>query len=141
MITNSEFKGTSGWVGTYSGKTPNVKNTIGAKVTSVYGYFHPTEKVFVSTIDELMDGEYTGTKPYTNYLKVTYPKRGDADYGILLNSGFYDNRALIKTVEIGQKWRLNLQIYNETGTKVPISNFEIGLWKVKYDSNLGGYTL
>jgi hypothetical protein len=43
VITNTDFKGTTGWVGTYSGETDNAKNTYGAIVESVYGEFDPNK--------------------------------------------------------------------------------------------------
>jgi hypothetical protein len=39
VITNTDFKGTTGWVGTYSGNTSNAKSAYGTTIEPVYGEF------------------------------------------------------------------------------------------------------
>jgi hypothetical protein len=96
VIANTEFKGTTGWVGTYSGRTPNAKSTYGVTVESVYGRFDEDTKVFYSVTDDLQSGVYGEDKTYTPYLKIVVPKKGEFDSPILLNTGFYDKRIAIE---------------------------------------------
>ena len=51
IVTNTEFKGTSGWVGTYNGSSANQKNVYGAKIESVYGTL--ADDGFTSVVDYL----------------------------------------------------------------------------------------
>jgi hypothetical protein len=67
MVTNTEFKGTTGWVGTYycnpARGEPNKKNKYGITIEAVYGRFRPTKEggVFSSVADELANGDYDET--------------------------------------------------------------------------------
>jgi hypothetical protein len=71
-ITNSEFKGNTGWTGTYIGPEQNQKNIVGAKVESICGRFNGT--VFQSAMDDLQNGTYSANNTYANYLQVEFPE-------------------------------------------------------------------
>jgi hypothetical protein len=51
MVTNTEFKGTTGWTATYFGPEGNLLSTYAPKVEVVYGKFRNGE--FSSVIDDL----------------------------------------------------------------------------------------
>lgn len=137
VITNTEFKSTAGWVGTYSGRTPNAKQNYGVVVEPAYGRF--VGKDFSSVIKELQEGSYNVNNKYVSYLKITVPARTSLDTPILVNTGFYDNRTLIDSVGYNEKWVLNYKILDSTGT--PVSGFDFKLREVKYDIDNGDYNL
>lgn len=140
VITNTEFKGTSGWLGTYNGDDGNLKSTVGVKIESVYGRFDEDDKIFVSVVDDLSTGQYSDEQPYASYLKIIFPAEDKGNKGILINSGFYDNRTLTKQVDYGEEWCFNYEIYNEEGTKVN-NEFEACLREVSYNTALDNYDL
>jgi hypothetical protein len=143
MVTNTEFKGTSGWLGTYSGITENVKNSFGAKISAEYGHF--LEEVgFSSVVDELSNGTYVADADYKAYLKVDFPKSNESkDYAVLINSGFYDNRTLIKEVDYGETWYFEPFVYDGSGNRIiNIQDyFNFFLREVRYDITKGNYAL
>jgi hypothetical protein len=51
IITNADFKGNTGWIGTYFGNDKNYKNLVGAKVESICGRF--VSRKFQSAMDDL----------------------------------------------------------------------------------------
>jgi hypothetical protein len=140
IITNTEFKGATGWIGTYSGSTPNAKASFGAEVEAVYGRFNNSN--FSSVVDELSNGAYDSDNKYESYLKVTFPANGSADKAILLNTGFYDNRSLIKQISYGEEWYFNADIVNSDGATVnAFTNFDFALREVSFDPTKGSYVL
>ena len=141
IITNTEFKNTSGWVGSYEGKTPNHKKECGVKVESVYGYFTTNgSNTFVSVIDDLASGEYNDSKAYQAYLKTIFPNKTQLDTPILLNTGFYDNRIVIGNISKGEQWCLEYEILNENGAKIN-NGFNFELREVSYNPIKGCYDL
>jgi hypothetical protein len=138
IVTNTEFKGTSGWVGTYTGTSANKKNIYGAKIESVYGTLTGTR--FTSVVDYLSNGTYSTSATYTSYLKVTFPTAGGSDKGVLINTGFYDNRTIIGSVEENELWYFKPTILSDTNEDVS-SNFTYELREVSYNPNTDAYTL
>ena len=145
VITNSEFKGSTGWVGTYCGKTtagatPNNRSKIGAKIDCLYGRFN-ANNIFTSAQDDLKNKTYNDDTEYQAYLKVVFQPETNTDRGILINSGFYDNRTLIGTVEQNENWILEASILSDKGSFVSLSNFTIKLFEVSYNPTTGAYDI
>ena len=146
VISNADFKtsvnqaGTSGWVGTYHGTLNNQKETYGVKVESVLGEFQTNggKTEFHSITDDFSDYSYDANKNYTPYLKIQVPKKTASTTPILINTGFYDNRALIKNVEYGETWILKANILGSDGTLS--SGFRYQLAEVDYETDNGKYS-
>jgi hypothetical protein len=126
IITNADFSGSAGWVGTYTNITPNVnakenaKAEFGVRVEPVFGRFigingSNSTKKFSSVVEELGTGAYSVKNNYKSYLKITFPERGDNEDGILINTGFFDNRTTIQKVSYGEEWYFNPVFFNSTG--------------------------
>ena len=132
MISNSTFESTSGWTGTKNGTGEK------AKVEAVYGYF--SNNKFINAIDELKNGTFDPVstenpqgKDYKAYLKLDFKGANST----VINSGPFDNRALIGNMVAGDKWALDYICLDKTGTSVkntgvyetnPI-NFSLGEYK------------
>ena len=143
IITNAEFKGNTGWTGTYFGNAENQKNIVGAKVESICGRFvgNPTQEEFYSAMDDLQNGRYNTDNTYTNYLKVEFPTQISGCNGVLINSGFYDNRKSIEVPQLNEIWHFDMTIYNANGESCDLNNFDIYIGEVAYNTDTGGYIL
>lgn len=143
VITSAECEDSSGWLGTYKGPTGNLKSSVGTKVENVYGIF--TAGKFHSVIDDLANGTYDEDTKYQSYLKVTFPKGSGENTGILINSGFYDNRTVIGSVDYDEQWYLDFEIYDKDGAKLGAtdisSKFNFHLNEVGYNTLLGNYSV
>jgi hypothetical protein len=126
IITNADFSGSAGWVGTYTNIKPNVntqanaKASFGVKAEPVYGRFvransSGNTNKFSSVIEELGTDAYDVDNDYKSYLKVTFPERGTNEDGILINTGFFDNRTIIQKVSYGEEWYFNPVFFNSVG--------------------------
>lgn len=142
IITNTDFKGTTGWVGTYSGETPNAKNIYGAAIESIYGEFDSSKR-FSSVVEQLSNGTYDSQKAYKSYLKVVFPQTQNGNQGILINTGFYDNRTLIGEVDYNEEWYFEPTILTREGEKVgkPYITFDFKLREVAFNTKTGAYRL
>ena len=136
VISNAEFKNTSGWVGTYYGTASYVENK--PTVEAVNGRFDSNVGKFYSAIEDLKNGNYRSGQ-YTPYLKITIPPQTGSFNPILINTGFYDNRTLIKNVEPGEPWILKSTIFRANGQAA--TGFEYQLAEVEYDAQNGRYTV
>jgi hypothetical protein len=130
IISNTAFDSTSGWTGTH-----NSEGKEKAKIENVFGYFDLENKRFIDSIEELKSGKFmeldADGKPkrnYKAYLKITFPN-SDA---IVVNSGPFDNRTLIRKMEPGDEWALRCVFKDETGEK--ISGFKTTLGEYSYTS-------
>ena len=140
IITNTEFKSTTGWVGAYVGSTKNVKDKFGAKIEAVCGKFN--DFGFSSIINELSSGTYNSGESYTPYLKVEFPQSSNTDYGILINTGFYDKRAFIGGVSYDEEWYFEADIVDQQNNKLNVFDyFEFALREVTFDIGSGSYVL
>lgn len=137
MITNAEFKGTTGWAGSYSGPVADYKKVVGAIVEPLCGRF--IEGIFQSAIDDLQNGNYSSANEYTNYLKVEFPLPQGGCKGILINSGFYDNRGAIEVPQAGDKWYIEAEIYDNNNNKQKLQNFQFSLGEIRYDTETGSH--
>lgn len=144
LITNSDFQGTAGWVGSYYGNTPNQKSRYGAEITPMFGHFVDGE--FVSAEEVLKNGTFEPGE-YSAYLKLIFPddsRTSQENHCFVMNSGFYDKRMEINNVQAGDKWRLDISML-VGGTKLTAQNiadkFQIKLQEVKYNSRSGNHTL
>lgn len=146
IISNADFKsstgwtGTSGWVGTYYGALNNQKETYGVKVESILGDFQTEggQTEFHSITDDLSNHSYDAKKNYTSYLKIQVPAKTASTTPILINTGFYDNRTLIKNVEFGETWILKANIIGSNGTRP--YGFRYQLAEVDYETDNGKYS-
>lgn len=106
IISNNQFKNTSGWTGTRAAGV----NAAKAEVSSVYGYF--SDGTFVSALDDLSAGRYpVANVEYKPYLKLEFK----SNTGFIVNSGPRDNRSIIKNMEKGDEWALNAVCRNAQG--------------------------
>ena len=150
MITNTEFKNTTGWHGTYRITAPNAEAK-GVSIETEYGHF--INNKFSSVAEELSNGTYdpeyndsnTETEKYYPYLKVVVPAKGDAYNPILINSGIYDNRFSIDSFEYEEEWYFKPTIYCEDGGALEqgdfTEHFTPTICEAKLDPSTGAYTL
>ena len=142
FVTNYEFKGTSGWTASYYGTSPNAQNNHAPELLATYGIFRNNK--FQTVLEELQSNRYIPTANYLPYLKTTIKKTtGSNNTPIILNSGFYDNRTLIKQVNYGEEWILKAEVLDNRGTALTdvFSNFDFKLREVLYDTRNGYYCL
>ena len=69
------------------------------------------QKIFCNIIDDLATGQYSTSKTYKSYLKVTFSESGQC----LINSGIRDNRTAIGNMAGGEKWVLDYKILDNIG--------------------------
>lgn len=143
VITNSEFKGNTGWTGAYLGSTPNAKNKYGAVVKSTYGRF--VGEKFQTAEEALRSGDFVSEK-FSAYMNLTFPADGITDEKnktYVINSGFYDNRAQIVNIKPNEEWILELTAFDAIGipftNKKFLDNFSVDLYEIKYNPNSGGH--
>ena len=143
VITNSEFKGNTGWTGTYLGFTPYAKNKYGAVVKSTYGRF--VDDKFQTAEEALKSGEFV-SENFSAYMKLTFPLDGIIDEQnktYVINSGFYDNRTQIVNINPNEEWILELTAFNAAGIPLTnenfLDNFSVELYDIKYDVHSGGH--
>lgn len=148
IITNSDFKGATGWTGSYAGGTRNAKPTYGAEIESVYGEFN--NKIFFSAQDAMKYGIFDneGSKNYNSFLKIVFPQEGidsEANHSFVINSGFYDNRAKVQNLSPEEEWCLDLIIYDKSGNQwsneTILQFLDFKLQEVAYDVASGGHRL
>ena len=141
LISNTEFKNTSGWKGVGYG-TPKQgvskpESTDKPTVENVYG---TKENSFESALDRLSSGTL-GDDPsiYEAYMKLTFPKKQDnIDRGYIpavINSGPFDNRTLIGKITEGDQWAL----YIEGRTPGDLAHLNFSLEESEYTSGTGCY--
>lgn len=128
IISNSDFKSTSGWTGTYNG-IGTVEHK--ATVEAVYGYF--ANGKFVNALDELKNGSFSSEKTYEAYLQLTFPTTNSW----VINSGPFDNRISIGNMELGDSWALESNYLSSSGQPVGTLNFNLG--EYNYDPKSDGY--
>lgn len=128
LVTNNTFKSTNGWTGSYFGyqEIANKGSEYNAIVESVA--VTPAGRTL---IEAFQSGNFaTDTSTYTPCLRVKFPK----EQSVLINSGFYDNRNLIKNLAPKQKFVL---LYKHKGgsftASVGVSEYEV---KTGYYSSL-----
>ena len=133
LVTNSTFKSTSGWVGSYitSDKSKDNKGSVyDANVeVAVYG---DNNKLL---IDSFSDGTFDENTKYTSYLHATF-KEAES---VLINSGFYDNRSLIKNLNIGQKFVLLYKTKKNTNGVYQPAQFNAKVGVGTYDVSTNHY--
>lgn len=128
IITNTEFKNSSGWTGTNfdSGATQK------AAAENVFGRFDGGK--FIKAIDEL-DTNAT----YTPYMKLSFNSKNNA----VINSGPYDNRSSIEFMEEGSEWILKFEFLDTAGNSLEfpsvVEKFNFDLAEYRYDATNGCY--
>lgn len=139
LISNTEFKNTSGWKGVgYTSertlsKKPEAKNK--PVVENVYGRFNGNN--FISAMTDLTNGLFSDKQTYEAYMKLDFSQAATLSgvTPIVINSGPFDNRTLINKIVKGDEWALYVQ--DREG------NWPTGLTftleEVKYDSGTGCY--
>lgn len=138
LISNTEFKNTSGWKGiaygvpTSEGDKP--KSEEKAKAENVYGSKSDT---FVSAMEDLSAGSLKDASNYEAYMKLTFPKsyNGKGYKPAIINNGPFDNRTLIGNIVEGDEWAL----YVEGRTINDLTNLNFALEESEYVSNSGCY--
>jgi hypothetical protein len=109
----------------------------------VFGRFVASEdqsQKFVTIEEDYKNGlgSETDNFNYSSYLQVTFPKKDNNNRGVLINSGFYDNREAIKIINNGDRWVFKAVIFDENANDVT-NNFIITLDKMEYDPASGKY--
>ena len=80
-------------------------------------------------------------------MKVDFKRRksdlnGNTNYSILLNTGFFDNRVIIGSVNYNEEWYFNADIYSSGSWQQDIlEKFDVCLREVSFNSNTGAYEL
>lgn len=145
IITNSEFKGATGWTGAYLGATPNAKSSYAAKVSGLYGRF--VNSTFQKAETAVENGEFDSSV-FDPYLQIEFPSKGldsDTNHLFVINSGFYDNRTKIKNVTPGEQWCLDLVIRDQDGSLWSLDDIcqrlTIEFREVKFNAATGGHSL
>lgn len=97
LITNTKFKSTDGWKGSYSCDNSTETNNKGSDYNA---------KVEVSTNPDMknaiLNGDFNLSTLYTPYLRMTFPQASSC----VVNTGFFDNRKIIKNLQALQKFVL-----------------------------------
>lgn len=125
VISNSTFESASGWIGTHNGTSGAEKATVEA----VYGRFNNGE--FVNSIDDLKDGSFNANNEYKAFLKVTFKNENSR----LINSGPYDNRTIIGSMDVGEEWAARLS-YRKIGN---LGDLSLSIGEYVYNSGANGY--
>jgi hypothetical protein len=138
LVTNTEFSNTSGWTATYNAGGSSSDKAV---VENVYGKF--INNKFVSTMDVLAgtaDVKQTFTEFLNNttnkctpYMKIEL-KTGNS---LVINSGPYDNRTIIKNMSVGSKWAFRAEYFSSTGGS---TNLEFSIDEYTYDTTAGHYS-
>jgi hypothetical protein len=141
MVTNPEFKSTSGWTGTYVGSSPNMSKAYAVELTDEYGRFNNGK--FTSVITDLENGVDTSKETYSSYLKADFKADSTLNYGAIVNSGFYDHRTNIGSVTYNEEWIISAEIYDSTYKKIDavFNTFNFELREAQYNAQTGGYLL
>ena len=143
LVENTEFSNTSGWTSTYNSKDASADKAV---IENVYGKFvkdkdNNDNVIFISTTDVLAGTAITGQtfEEFLNdsankcapYLKVEL-KSGNS---LVINSGPYHNRTIIKNMPVGSKWALRAEYL--TDSKAPL---EFDIDEYIYDTTNGHYS-
>ena len=135
LVTNTEFKNISGWTAAKlatDGEKPIIEN--------VFGYFSGTDdaKKFVNAIDILDNAD--DLKQCKPYMKLVL-NDSNGNESVVLNSGPYDKRTLIKEIAVGDKYAFRVVCYTEDGQRVaPSSSLRFSFGNYVYDPNSALYT-
>lgn len=127
IMTNTDFKVSSGWTGTHF----STKGSEKATAEAVYGRFDDNGN-FISAIDDLTSGDRYDNeyKNHAAFMKLVMPA---GTY--VVNSGPYDNRTSIGQMEIGSEWALAIK--NRSGNDLTYLEYELG--EYEYDASTNGY--
>lgn len=128
LITNNTFKSTSGWTGSYMTMDESLNNKgveYNAEVKTV-----ALDESGQELIDVLKNGQFFEKDVYTPSLFVGLKK----SESVLVNSGFYDNRNIIKNLAPGQHFVL---YYKE---KLGEYDFVAKIGVGSYSINTGHYS-
>lgn len=143
LVENTEFSNTSGWTSTYNSKDASADKAV---IENVYGKFvkdkdNNDNVIFISTTDVLAGTPITDQtfEEFLNdsankcapYLKVEL-KSGNS---LVINSGPYHNRTIIKNMPVGSKWALRAEYL--TDSKAPL---EFDIDEYIYDTTNGHYS-
>jgi hypothetical protein len=110
LVSNTEFKSTSGWIGASITGTSADK----AIIENVYGRFDGS--TFISSMDDLKNGKTDQYDKYIAYMRITLPNANS----IVFNDGIYDNRKSIENMEENTKWAFRIKCQDGT---VPTIDF------------------
>lgn len=131
LITNNSFKSTSGWSGSYmtndaglanQGATYNALVSVSAK--------DPKDPNGKTLVEAFQDGSFSENNlEFSPCLQVKFQKAES----VLVNSGFYDNRSIIKNLAPGQKFVLlyKAKANTEANTEAPfvarvgVANYQV----------------
>ena len=133
LITNNSFKSTSGWSGSYmtdeadlanKGATYNALVSVSAK--------DPNDPNGKTLVEAFQDGSFSKNNlEFSPCLQVKFQKAES----VLVNSGFYDNRSIIKNLAPGQKfvllYKVNAKANTEANAKAPfvarvgVANYQV----------------
>ena len=122
LITNHTFKSTSGWTGSYFGNSGSANQ--GAKNNAIVEAIALGSDKQTTLLDSFLNGNFgTDTSTFLPCLRVKF----QTSSSVLINSGFYDNRNLIKNLAPGQKFVL---FYKEAhdkkfNAKIGISDYSV----------------
>lgn len=138
LISNTEFKNTSGWKGVAYGNLEEgqekPKSEDKPSVENVYGTIEGT---FVPAMDDLSAGQLKDPDEYAAYMKLTFPETDNTTGYVpaVINSGPYDNRTLIGKITEGDEWAL----YVEGRTTKDLADLSFTLEESLYTSDNGCY--
>jgi hypothetical protein len=138
LVTNTEFSNTSGWTATYKASGNSSDKAV---VANVYGKF--TGNKFVSTTDVLAGTANVGqtfeqflndeSNKCTPYMKIDLK----SDKSLVINSGPYDNRTIIKNMPVGSKWAFRAECLTSTNSSASLI-FNID--EYTYNTTTGHYS-
>ena len=127
IMTNTDFKTSSGWTGTHFSTIGSAKATAEA----AYGRFDDSGN-FVSAINDLTNGDVYDEqyKNHAAFMKLVMPPNT-----YVINSGPYDNRISIGQMEIGSEWALAIR----TNAGYDLKSVEYELGEYEYNPKTNGY--
>ena len=101
FVTNNTFKSTSGWIGSYIAPNEAANNNKGSDYDANIEVVVYDERGH-NLVDAFTNKGFSESTTYTPYLHVKFPDSSS----VVINSGFYDNRSVIKNLSQGETFVL-----------------------------------
>ena len=138
IITNSEFKGITGWAATSKGSSRDCA----PEIENVYGQFQDNK--FVSALEQFKDGTFSSgnTESYASYLHVSFKSTTSSD-GVLFNTGPKDRRFDLGSIQENDEWIMEYEAYDKEGKAGSFthSGWSVTINDVSYNSDTTTYDI
>lgn len=133
LVTNNEFKSTDGWHGTCWKPEVGPGGIVDENKDQPYAIVQA--KTSPDLIEALKKGEYNSSIEYKPYLHIEL-KHGNH---CVTNTGFYDNRKIIKNLSPLQKFVLFYKTSSQSDFQVQVGRVLYNVAGNSYDKNIGEF--